>query len=86
MRNMMLRERNYKILALCALLLSAAGTVGATAPKGVFSVGPGVYVTLADENEQRDATSNLFKWREIPSLEHDGWRALTSSEGIRWVP
>ena len=76
----MLRERNYKILALCALLLSAAGTVGATAPKGVFSVGPGVYVTLADENEQRDATSNLFKWREIPSLEHDGWRALTSSE------
>ena len=80
MRNMMLRERNYKILALCALLLSAAGTVGATAPKGVFSVGDGVYVTLADENEQRDATSNLFKWREIPSLEHDGWRALTSSE------
>lgn len=80
MRNMMLLERNYKILALCALLLSAAGTVGATAPKGVFSVGDGVYVTLADENEQRDATSNLFKWREIPSLEHDGWRALTSSE------
>ncbi len=80
MRNMMLLERNYKILALCALLLSAAGTVGATAPKGVFSVGPGVYVTLADENEQRGATSNLFKWREIPSLEHDGWRALTSSE------
>lgn len=77
---MMLLERNYKILALCALLLSAAGTVGATAPKGVFSVGDGVYVTLADENEQRDATSNLFKWREIPSLEHDGWRALTSSE------
>lgn len=76
----MLLERNYKILALCALLLSAAGTVGATAPKGVFSVGDGVYVTLADENEQRDATSNLFKWREIPSLEHDGWRALTSSE------
>lgn len=80
MRNMMLLERNYKILALCALLLSAAGTVGATAPKGVFSVGDGVYVTLADENVQRDATSNLFKWREIPSLEHDGWRALTSSE------
>ena len=76
----MLLERNYKILALCALLLSAAGTVGATAPKGVFSVGDGVYVTLADENEHRDATSNLFKWREIPSLEHDGWRALTSSE------
>lgn len=76
----MLLERNYKILALCALLLSAAGTVGATAPKGVFSIGDGVYVTLADENEQRDATSNLFKWREIPSLEHDGWRALTSSE------
>lgn len=76
----MLLERNYKILALCVLLLSAAGTVGATAPKGVFSVGDGVYVTLADENEQRDATSNLFKWREIPSLEHDGWRALTSSE------
>ena len=76
----MLLERNYKILALCALLLSAAGTVGATAPKGVFSVGNGVYVTLADENVQRDATSNLFKWREIPSLEHDGWRALTSSE------
>ncbi len=75
----MLLERNYKILALCALLLSAAGTVGATAPKGVFSVGKGVYVTLADENEQ-DATSNLFKWREIPSLEHDGWRTLTSSE------
>lgn len=80
MKNMMSLERNYKILALCALLLSAAGTVGATAPKGVFSVGDGVYVTLADENEQRDATSNLFKWREIPSLEHDGWRALTSSE------
>jgi len=76
----MLLERNYKILALCALLLSAAGTVGATAPKGVFSVGNGVYVTLADENVQRDAISNLFKWREIPSLEHDGWRALTSSE------
>lgn len=80
MKNMMSLVRNYKILALCALLLSAAGTVGATAPKGVFSVGDGVYVTLADENEQRDATSNLFKWREIPSLEHDGWRALTSSE------
>lgn len=76
----MLQERNCKILALCALLLSAAGTVGATAPKGVFSVGPDVYVTLADENEQRNVTSNLFKWREIPSLEHDGWRALTSSE------
>lgn len=80
MKNMMSLVRNYKILALCALLLSAAGTVGATAPKGVFSVGDGVYVTLADENVQRDATSNLFKWREIPSLEHDGWRALTSSE------
>lgn len=80
MKDMMLQERNCKILALCALLLSAAGTVRATAPKGVFSVGDGVYVTLADENEQRDATSNLFKWREIPSLEHDGWRALTDSE------
>lgn len=80
MKDMMLQERNCKILALCALLLSAAGTVRATAPKGVFSVGDGVYVTLADENEQRDATSNLFKWREIPSLEHDGWRALTGSE------
>lgn len=64
------------VLALCGIAVTAV----ATAPKGVFSVGNGVYVTFADENEQRAATSNLFKWREIPSLEHDDWRVLSGNE------
>ena len=75
----MLRERNYKILALCALLLSAAGTVGATAPKGVFSVGPGVYVTLADENYSQ-STKTFFTFAETQEISEEGWHVLDKDE------
>ena len=75
----MLRERNYKILALCALLLSAAGTVGATAPKGVFSVGPGVYVTLADENYSQ-STKTFFTFAETQAISEEGWHVLDKDE------
>ena len=79
MRSMMLLERNYKILALCALLLSAAGTVGATAPKGVFSVGNGVYVTLADENYSQ-STKTLFTFDEAQDISMTGWHVLDKDE------
>lgn len=75
----MLLERNYKILALCALLLSAAGTVGATAPKGVFSVGNGVYVTLADENYSQ-STKTLFTFAETQAIIEEGWHVLDKDE------
>ena len=75
----MLRERNYKILALCALLLSAAGTVGATAPKGVFSVGNGVYVTLADENYSVGPKC-FFTFAETQAISVTEWHVLTKSE------
>ena len=75
----MLLERNYKILALCALLLSAAGTVGATAPKGVFSVGPGVYVTLADENYSQ-STKTFFTFAETQAISEEGWHVLDKDE------
>ena len=75
----MLRERNYKILALCVLLLSAAGTVGATAPKGVFSVGPGVYVTLADENYSQ-STKTFFTFAETQAISEEGWHVLDKDE------
>lgn len=75
----MLRERNYKILALCALLLSAAGTVGATAPKGVFSVGDGVYVTLADENYSQ-STKTFFTFAETQAIIEEGWHVLDKDE------
>ncbi len=75
----MLLERNYKILALCALLLSAAGTVGATAPKGVFSVGDGVYVTLADENYSQ-STKTLFTFAETQAISEEGWHVLDKDE------
>lgn len=75
----MLLERNYKILALCALLLSAAGTVGATAPKGVFSVGDGVYVTLADENYSQ-STKTLFTFAETQAISEEGWHVLSKDE------
>lgn len=76
---MMLLERNYKILALCALLLSAAGTVGATAPKGVFSVGDGVYVTLADKNYSQ-STKTLFTFAETQAIIEEGWHVLDKDE------
>ena len=79
MRNMMLRERNYKILALCALLLSTAGTVGATAPKGVFSVGNGVYVTLADENYSVGSKC-FFTFAETQEISEEGWHVLDKDE------
>ena len=75
----MLLERNCKILALCALLLSAAGTVGATAPKGVFSVGNGVYVTLADENYSQ-STKTFFTFDEAQAISVAGWHVLSKSE------
>lgn len=75
----MLLERNYKILALCALLLSAAGTVGATAPKGVFSVGDGVYVTLADENYSQ-STKTFFTFAETQAISVAGWHVLDKDE------
>ncbi len=75
----MLQVRNCKVLALCALLLSAAGTVGATAPKGVFSVGPGVYVTLADENYSQ-STKTLFTFAETQAISEEGWHVLSKSE------
>ena len=75
----MLLERNYKILALCALLLSAAGTVGATAPKGVFSVGDGVYVTLADENYSQ-STKTFFTFAETQAISEEGWHVLDKDE------
>lgn len=75
----MLLERNYKILALCALLLSAAGTLGATAPKGVFSVGDGVYVTLADENYSQ-STKTFFTFAETQAISEEGWHVLDKDE------
>ena len=75
----MLRERNYKILALCALLLSAAGTVGATAPKGVFSVGPGVYATLGDENYSVGSKC-FFTFAETQAIIEEGWHVLDKDE------
>ena len=75
----MLQERNCKILALCALLLSAAGTVGATAPKGVFSVGPGVYATLEDENYSVGSKC-FFTFDEARAISVTEWHVLTKSE------
>ena len=79
MKDMMLQERNCKILALCALLLSAAGTVGATAPKGVFSVGPGVYATLGDENYSVGSKC-FFTFDEAQAISVTEWHVLTESE------
>ena len=79
MRNMMLLERDYKILALCALLLSAAGTVGATAPKGVFSVGDGVYVTFAEAN-YAESTKTFFTFDEAQAISVAGWHILDKDE------
>ncbi len=79
MKDMMLQERNCKILALCALLLSAAGTVGATAPKGVFSVGPGVYATLGDENYSVGSKC-FFTFEEVQAISVTEWHVLTKSE------
>lgn len=79
MKDMMLQERNCKILALCALLLSAAGTVGATAPKGVFSVGPGVYATLGDENYS-EGPKCFFTFDEAQAISVTEWHVLTKSE------
>lgn len=81
MKDMMLQERNCKILALCALLLSAAGTVGATAPKGVFSVGPGVYATLGDENYS-EGPKRFFTFDEAQAISVTEWHVLTKSEWI----
>lgn len=75
----MLLERNYKILALCALLLSAAGTVGATAPKGVFSVGNGVHVTLADENYSVGPKC-FFTFEETQAISVTEWHVLDKDE------
>ena len=79
MKDMTLQERNCKILALCALLLSAAGTVGATAPKGVFSVGPGVYATLGDENYS-EGQKCFFTFDEAQAISETEWHVLTKSE------
>ena len=79
MKDMMLQERNCKILALCALLLSAAGTVGAIAPKGVFSVGPGVYATLGDENYSV-GSKRFFTFDEAQAISVTEWHVLTKSE------
>lgn len=79
MKDMMLQERNCKILALCALLLSAAGTVGATAPKGVFSVGPDVYATLGDENYSVGPKC-FFTFDEAQAISVTEWHVLTKSE------
>lgn len=75
----MLQERNCKILALCALLLSAAGTVGATAPKGVFSVGPDVYATLADKNYS-EGQKCFFTFDEAQAISKEGWHVLDKDE------
>ena len=79
MKDMMLQERNCKILALCALLLSAAGTVGATAPKGVFSVGPGVYATLGDENYSVGQKC-FFTFDEAQAISVTEWHVLDKDE------
>ena len=79
MKDMMLQERNCKILALCALLLSAAGTVGATAPKGVFSVGPGVYATLGNENYS-EGEKCFFTFNEAKDISEEGWHVLDKDE------
>ena len=75
----MLQERNCKILALCALLLSAAGTVGATAPKGVFSVGPGDYATLGDKNYSVGSKC-FFTFNEVQAISEEGWHVLDKDE------
>ena len=79
MKDMMLQERNCKILALCALLLSAAGTVGATAPKGVFSVGQGVYATLGDKNYS-EGEKCFFTFAETQAISEEGWHVLDKDE------
>ena len=79
MKDMMLQERNCKILALCALLLSAAGTVGATAPKGVFSVGPGVYATLGDKNYS-EGPKCFFTFEDVQAISGTEWHVLDKDE------
>ena len=79
MKDMTLQERNCKILALCALLLSAAGTVGATAPKGVFSVGPGVYATLGDKNYS-EGPKCFFTFEDVQAISGTEWHVLDKDE------
>ena len=79
MKDMMLQERNCKILALCALLLSAAGTVGATAPKGVFSVGQGVYATLGDKNYSVGSKC-FFTFEDVQAISVTEWHVLDKDE------
>ena len=79
MKDMMLQERNCKILALCALLLSAAGTVGATAPKGVFSVGQEVYATLGDKNYSVGSKC-FFTFEDVQAISVTEWHVLDKDE------
>ena len=75
-------KRNHYIAALLLPALLMAGTVQATdAGTGVFSVSSTKQVQFATANEPGGATtSSLFLWAGITSLEHDGWRVLTSTE------
>ena len=48
------------------------------APKGIFSVGDGVYVQIAAENVYPE-TPQLCQWANLPATS-EGWRVLTGSE------
>lgn len=63
------------VLALCGIAVTAV----ATAPKGVFSVGNGVYVTFADENYAEN-TKTFFTFAEAQAISVSGYRILDKDE------
>ena len=67
------------VLALCGIAVTAV----ATAPKGVFSVGNGVYVTFADENyaeNYAENTKTFFTFDEAQAISVSGYRILDKDE------
>ena len=68
-----------RISSILFFLLFAGLCVQATeAPKGIFSVGDGVYVQIAAENY--NVLPARTQWTSLPSPSADGWRVLTSAE------
>ena len=62
--------------------LLGAGTMdAATAAKGVFSVAANKTVQFAKAKvATREATQNLYKWKEAVAMQADGWTLLSEAE------
>ncbi len=62
--------------------LLGAGTMDATtAAKGVFTVAAGKTVQFANAKvATREATQNLYKWKEAVAMQADGWTLLSEAE------